>query len=742
MTEENLGNVKVLCRFRPLNESELRKSNKLCVGINEGTHTVTMQSNNDSYEFKFDHLFPPSASQETVFEIAGLPIVDSVMQGFNGSTIAYGQTSSGKTFTMLGPRLDDEENMGVIPRIVRELFRQMLCSSPDLEFIIKISFVELYMERFKDLFNPIKDNLKIKEDKTRGIYIEELTEEYASSEQEVFDLMRMGSENREVVATQMNQDSSRSHAIFMISVTQNNLKDYSSKTGKLYLVDLAGSEKLSKTGAEGKRLDEAKKINKSLTILGRVISALTDEHATHIPYRDSKLTRVLQESLGGNSKTSLIITCSPSPYNAHETLSTLRFGIRAKKVKNKPKVNREYSVAELKLKLAKAYERIAELEIQLKAVGALSSPIKSTRSSISQGHPSDAFEDLEHELELYKNLLDDEKSNAGVQIAKIEELMNEVQTLTIENLELNQLLNAVADKLQEAENKMHDMQDENSKLTTINSKLEEQIHTISEQKKIFDDSFSTETDEFEIVNIPIEGRRSFGDELSGLRAEIEIRSERENNIEKQIESLKKQLEDALKNKLDIQSLRETIRNEAALAEREKWAEEKFSIMKDLHNRIHRVVKLEMELDLEKEKNKKLESALANDTKSTKRKILVLEKNNSELVQANIKLTSERDSATTDLQVSERRIARLTEQMVALDQQNKHLKDQLSKSEDRRSKLQTEVMDLSRQSRYSIAVSRVIKPIRGGRLTIEKPDRSRIQSTINFSESYKGAIGII
>jgi kinesin family protein 5 len=702
-----------------------------------------MQSNNESYEFKFDHLFPPSASQEAVFEVAGAPIVDSVMQGFNGSTIAYGQTSSGKTFTMLGPRLDDEENMGVIPRIVRELFRQMLCSSPDLEFIIKISFVELYMERFKDLFYPIKDNLKIKEDKTRGIYIEELTEEYASSEQEVFDLMRMGSENREVVATQMNQDSSRSHAIFMISVTQNNLKDYSSKTGKLYLVDLAGSEKLSKTGAEGKRLDEAKKINKSLTILGRVISALTDEHATHIPYRDSKLTRVLQESLGGNSKTSLIITCSPSPYNSHETLSTLRFGIRAKKVKNKPKVNREYSVAELKLKLAKAYERIAELEIQLKAAGASSSPNKSARSSMmSQVHPSDALEELEHELELYKNLLDDAKSDYGAQVVKIEELMNEVQSLTHENVELNQLLNAVADKLQEAENKMHDMQDENQKLTTISTKLEEQIHTITEQKKIFDDSFSTETDEFEIVNIPIEARRSFGDELSGLKAEIEIRSERENNIEKQIESLKKQLDDALNNKVDIRSLKETIINEAALTEREKWAEEKFSIMKDLHNRIHRVVKLEMELDLEKEKNKKLESALANDSKSTKRKILILEKNNSELVQANIKLTSQRDSATTDLQVAEKRIARLTEQMVTLDQQNKHLKDQLSRSEDKRSKLQTEVIDLSRQSRYSLAISRVIKPIRGGRVPIDKLDRSRIQSTINFGESYKEEIGII
>ena len=160
--------------------------------------------------------------------------------------------------------------------------------------------------------------------------------------------MKQGNSVRSIAATKMNAESSRSHSIFILTVQQNNLEDLSQRTGKLYLVDLAGSEKISKTGAEGTLLEEAKMINKSLTTLGMVINALTDKKTTHIPYRDSKLTRILSESLGGNSKTCLVITCSPHPYNEQETLGTMRFGTRARAIKNKPKVNREYTVPELK----------------------------------------------------------------------------------------------------------------------------------------------------------------------------------------------------------------------------------------------------------------------------------------------------------------------------------------------------------------------------------------------------------
>eukprot|EP00330_Aristerostoma_sp_ATCC50986_P005625 CAMPEP_0114592784 /NCGR_PEP_ID=MMETSP0125-20121206/14525_1 /TAXON_ID=485358 ORGANISM="Aristerostoma sp., Strain ATCC 50986" /NCGR_SAMPLE_ID=MMETSP0125 /ASSEMBLY_ACC=CAM_ASM_000245 /LENGTH=223 /DNA_ID=CAMNT_0001791603 /DNA_START=637 /DNA_END=1308 /DNA_ORIENTATION=+ len=223
------------------------------------------------------------------------------------------------------------------------------------------------MEKIRDLFSPEKTNLKVREDKSKGIYIEDATECYVSEENDVFELMKLGNSHRAISATNMNEGSSRSHMLFMMSIHQNNLHEMSAKTGKLYLVDLAGSEKVGKTGASGSLLEEAKMINKSLSALGNVINALTDAKGQqHIPYRDSKLTRVLQESLGGNARTTLIITCSPSPFNDAETLSTLRFGYRAKSIKNKPKINREFTVAELQMLLERAEKTIEEKEKRIK----------------------------------------------------------------------------------------------------------------------------------------------------------------------------------------------------------------------------------------------------------------------------------------------------------------------------------------------------------------------------------------
>jgi len=208
------------------------------------------------------------------------------------------------------------------------------------------------------------------------VFIGDVTETYVTEAFEVEQIMQIGNDNRSIGVTDMNKQSSRSHSCFIMTITQNNSVTFTCKTGKLYLVDLAGSEKISKTGASGQTLDEAKKINKSLSTLGLVINNLTDGKSKHIPYRDSKLTRILQESLGGNSKTCLIITCSPSIYNEAETVSTLRFGQRAKRIQNKPKINKELSVAELKHLLEEAErtiekkdKRIRNLEKIIKAMG-------------------------------------------------------------------------------------------------------------------------------------------------------------------------------------------------------------------------------------------------------------------------------------------------------------------------------------------------------------------------------------
>jgi kinesin family protein 5 len=196
--------------------------------------------------------------------------------------------------------------------------------------------VEIYQERIRDLLSPTtpgSDNLQVGEEAAGGgVYIKGVSEFYVTSPEEMGELMRQGAENRATSATGMNAGSSRSHSLFLISLAQSNRATGTSTSGKLYLVDLAGSETVSKTGVSGQQLEELKKINKSLSTLGNVINALTDGKSTHVPYRDSKLTRVLQECLGGNAKTALLIACSPSAYNEVESLSTLRFGKRAKKI--------------------------------------------------------------------------------------------------------------------------------------------------------------------------------------------------------------------------------------------------------------------------------------------------------------------------------------------------------------------------------------------------------------------------
>ena len=262
---------------------------------------------------------------------------------------------------MQGPDIENIEMQGVIPRMVRTVFNRIESASECIEFTVKVSMVEIYMEKIRDLINPDKDNLEIRQEKGKGVYIADVEERYIAEEKEIYDLMKLGNSNRSIASTLMNAESSRSHSIFVLSVTQNNTQELSCKTGMLYLVDLAGSEKISKTGAAGQTLEEAKMINKSLTTLGKVIYALTDKKATHIPYRESKLTRILSESLGGTSKTCLIITCSPHPYNDAETLSTLRFGQRARSIKNNAHVNREYTIPELKKLLEKA---TAEIELK------------------------------------------------------------------------------------------------------------------------------------------------------------------------------------------------------------------------------------------------------------------------------------------------------------------------------------------------------------------------------------------
>ena len=359
LQKANKDFIKVFVRFRPLNELENELLSDNCgwetpkyisdtqIGIYS---TKELKDSNaqipSNLIFKYDKIFTSESQQSQIYENVGKRIVGDVMEGYNGTIFAYGQSGSGKTYTMYGPDIFDDIYKGIIPRIVEDIFNYVEKADDNVDFQFKLSVLEIYKEVMYDLLTQQSSDIKIQENPETGIVIEGLSEVYLSSIDEFFEYVDLSQSNRKVAETKLNHNSSRSHCILILEVTQSFKKEKLIKKGTLNLVDLAGSEKVSKTGAVGLTLEEAKKINLSLSTLGNVIHALTHK-SEHIPYRDSKLTRLLKESLGGNYKTSLIVTCSPHSYNLDEVISSLLFAKRVKTIKNVVKVNIKYSYEEL-----------------------------------------------------------------------------------------------------------------------------------------------------------------------------------------------------------------------------------------------------------------------------------------------------------------------------------------------------------------------------------------------------------
>lgn len=339
-----------------MNTMENAQSDNSCIqSIDDSSVELFRDDTAKESRFTFDRVFAPDTTQEEVYKYVGQPMVKGVMTGYNTTIFTYGQTGSGKTHTMMG-NVKSEEEKGIIPRLVNNIFEAIENSDEHIQFTVKLSYIEIYNEKIRDLLDLRKTDLKIRE-QNNSVWVEDATEHYVSSFAAVLELMAQGQSNRAIASTNMNLESSRSHSVFMLTLGQVNNETGAKKGAKLVLVDLAGSEKIRKTGAEGQTLKEAQHINKSLSALGNVINALSTSNV-HIPYRDSKLTRLLSDSLGGNSKTCLCVTCSPHAFNAEETLSTIRFGTRAKLIKNRARVNQEKSVSEYKRLVALAVRRM------------------------------------------------------------------------------------------------------------------------------------------------------------------------------------------------------------------------------------------------------------------------------------------------------------------------------------------------------------------------------------------------
>lgn len=435
--------MKVVVRCRPMNQKEIAQGHQRIIEMNVKKGTIEINNPAKKEEvprmFTYDSVYDWNSKQIDLYDETFRQLVDSVLEGYNGTIFAYGQTGTGKTFTMEGVR-SDPILRGVIPNSFEHIFTH-IARTQNQQYLVRASYLEIYQEDIRDLLSKDQSRrLELKERPDTGVYVKDLQSFVCKSVKEIEHVMNVGNQNRAVGATNMNEHSSRSHAIFIITIEcsepgadgENHIR-----VGKLNMVDLAGSERQTKTGATGERLKEATKINLSLSALGNVISALVDGKSTHVPYRDSKLTRLLQDSLGGNARTVMVANIGPASYNFEETITTLRYANRAKNIKNKPKINEDPKDALLR----EFQEEIVRLKRELEkrgGGGAGSKKIKRRRQKengeteeIEEEGEEGSEQSAEDKIKLEQARLEEDKKalqeNHSMMAEEKEKLMGEIQ---------------------------------------------------------------------------------------------------------------------------------------------------------------------------------------------------------------------------------------------------------------------------------------------------------------------------
>ena len=443
--------VKVALRCRPMSSNEAKEGYQEIIYIDGPKGEVYLRDpdapNEKPRVFTFDFAFDKSTSQKAIFDKSAKDIVEFVIKGYNGTIFAYGQTGTGKTHTMQGGNGHDEH--GITPRSFKRIF-DVIRKSEKIQYLVTASMFELYNEEVNDLLNLEGINLKIKENPQKGFYIQDLDSKLVKNEEELMKIMDLGNKNRKTSSTMMNERSSRSHCIFVVNIesqttTENGAVCYTS--GKLNMVDLAGSEKQKKTDVKTQiQKTEAIKINLSLTTLRKCISELVKESGGHISFRDSNLTKLLKDSLGGNTKTFMIANIGPASYNKEESLSTLKYAYGAKSIKNKPKINEDPQDTMIR----KYNEEIEQLRVQLAAMASGNSSnldphaLMALLSSGGGGNNDEKMAEMirQRQFEIEKKKQDLDLKRREIEDSRKERIKNGENSEKIEK-ELNEMENII-----------------------------------------------------------------------------------------------------------------------------------------------------------------------------------------------------------------------------------------------------------------------------------------------------------
>ncbi|KAL0221011.1 hypothetical protein RCL1_000865 [Eukaryota sp. TZLM3-RCL] len=495
VSDSTCGRVRVTIRLRPPSRDELSDPDYLnCINIDGTAITVLKDSyqGSNTKSFVFDQILSHSCTQSDTYAAVAKPVVDDVLEGYNGTILAYGQTGTGKTHTLAN---FDPENAGIIPRVLEHIFTAAQ-QDQEHEINVSLSYLQLYMEVFQDLLFPDTTGIAVREDPETGVFIQNCSRVKVNSTTETLLLLEAGNRNRVTSFTSMNAQSSRSHAIAIVYIEKRKklsrsdlestetLGDRTVITSKLFLVDLAGSERIKKTNVSGVRQEEAKSINLSLSSLGNVVSALADPLNKHVPYRDSKLTRLLMDSLGGNSKTAMVVCIGPAAYNSSETINSLRFAERATlvKVDAKKNVSIDYRALSMQLqaKLDEKEDEISRLKIKLGSLERKVNNYKKLYGEVdmtridSESDCDDVIDLSGSELERLKRLVSEAENRANLAYDLAEkQLQSRISDLSSENEELRL-------RLESTQSRFLDCQSELSALQS----------TLSQQQDEFAESFA------------------------------------------------------------------------------------------------------------------------------------------------------------------------------------------------------------------------------------------------------------